>query len=414
MATIKNKAAILTIGDELMIGQTVDTNSAWMARWLDSHGWRIAWRTSCGDTLEAIRDGIGQCLERADLVLLSGGLGPTNDDRTVEALCAYFKCDSVWHEPTWKRMADILRTYHREPTDMHRKQCYLPSIAVPVANDRGTAPGLLIEQDGKRLVSMPGVPSEMKHLLDEKIGPMLPSPGYVEHRFVRTAGEGESVIAEKVADIESALPAYVHLAYLPSFGAVTLRLSVYEAGHSSVLDQLQKEIAARLGHLVYSLGMDNLSAVIGQVLRERNQTLATAESCTGGYLAHLITAEAGSSDYYLGSVIAYANTIKTRLLEVNVHDLTMAGAVSEEVVGEMAQGARHRLGADWALATSGIAGPGGATPAKPVGTVCLACAGPNGVRTRTVHFRRDRAGNIESASVAALTMLWRALTRSEE
>lgn len=409
MATIKNKAAILTIGDELMIGQTVDTNSAWMARWLDTHGWRIMWRSSCGDTLEAIRDGIGQCLERADLVLISGGLGPTNDDRTVEALCDYFNCESVWHEPTWKRMTDILKTYNREPTDMHRKQCYLPSIAIPVPNDRGTAPGLVIELDGKRLVSMPGVPSEMKHLLGEKIGPTLPVTGHVEHRFVRTAGEGESVIAEKVADIEAALPGYIHLAYLPSFGTVTLRLSAYEAGHSVILDQLQKEIAARLGHLVYSREMETLSAAIGKRLRDRGQTLATAESCTGGYLAHLITSEAGSSDYYLGSVIAYANTIKTRMLEVNVHDLTMAGAVSEAIVGEMAEGARHRIGADWALATSGIAGPGGATPTKPVGTVCIACAGPNGISTRTAHFRRDRAGNIESAAVAALTMLWRAL-----
>ncbi len=402
-----NTAAILTIGDELMIGTTVDTNSAWMGRWLDEHNWRIAWRVSCGDTLEAITDGIRQCMDRADLVLVSGGLGPTNDDKTIEALCAYYGCKAVWHEPTWQRVEQVLRSYNREATPLHRKQCYLPEIATAVRNDRGTAPGIVIERDGKILVSMPGVPSEMKHLLGEKIGPTLPVAGHVEHRYIRTAGEGESVIAGKIEDIEAALPEGIHLAYLPSFGIVTLRLSAYEPGHTAVMDQVQREIAARLGHLVYTLGTESLSLAIGNLLRSRGQTLGTAESCTGGYLAHLITSEAGSSDYYRGSVIAYANDIKTGLLDVDIEDLSMAGAVSEEVVADMAAGLRTRLNVDWALATSGIAGPGGATPSKPVGTVCLACAGPGGVKTRRVQFNRDRAGNIESAAVAALTILWR-------
>lgn len=404
-----NHAAILTIGDELMIGQTVDTNSASMARWLDSHGWRIIWQASCGDTLEAIRDGIRTCLERADLVLLSGGLGPTSDDRTIDALCQHYGCQAAWHEPTWTRVIQVLQSFNREPTPLHRKQCYLPEIARPVPNDRGTAPGLVIEHGGKILVSMPGVPSEMRHLLEEKIGPTLPVTGHVEHRFVRTAGEGESVIAEKIADIEDKLPPYIHLAYLPSFGTVTLRLTVYADGHGKVLEQVQRQIAARLGQIVYSLGTESLAQAVGRILRDRGQTLGTAESCTGGFLAHLITAAAGCSDYYRGSVITYAYDLKTALLKVNLDDLSMAGAVSEEVVREMAEGARIQLGVDWALATSGIAGPTGATPTKPVGTVCIACAGPGGTIARSVRFQRDRAGNIESAAVAAMTMLWRAM-----
>lgn len=399
------KAAILTIGDELMIGQIVDSNSAWIASFLDRHGWQVTRKMGVRDDIPQILEGMSICLEAADLLIMTGGLGPTNDDLTVDALCQYFDCQKTWHEETWQRLVAILQRMNKEPSEMHKRQCYQPDAAEIISNDHGTAPGSLFRRDGKIVISLPGVPNEMKHLLGDKIIDKLPKGDKVEHRIIRTAGEGETVLAEMIRDIEDALPPAIKLAYLPHFGHVTLRLTSYDPAMSGRMDDLMQQIISRLGGLVYGTGHTTLASAIGDLLRERKQTVGTAESCTGGYLSHLITSIPGSSDYYLGSVIPYAYEVKTALLDISTDQLMTYGAVSEEVVTTMAIQARQKLGVTWAVATSGIAGPGGATPQKPVGTIWIACAGPGGVKTRLLQLKRDRLSNIEFASIAALILL---------
>jgi nicotinamide-nucleotide amidase len=399
------KAAILTIGDELMIGQIVDTNSAWIASFLDQHGWQVIRKMGVRDEIPQILEGIQLCLDAADLLVITGGLGPTPDDLTVDALCQYFNCEKIWHEDTWQRVLKILQRIKREPLEMHKQQAYQPAAAEIIANDQGTAPGTLFRRDGKIVISLPGVPNEMKHLLRDKMMDRLPSGPAGGHRFIQTAGEGETVLAEKIRDIEQALPAGIKLAYLPHFGHVTLRLTSYDPLLIARLDDLQKQIADRLGALVYATDNGNLSTAIGKMLRARKETVGTAESCTGGYLSHLITSIAGSSDYYLGSVIPYAYEIKTSQLDIPESVLNEFGAVSQEVVTMMANNARKKLGVTWALATSGIAGPGGATPQKPVGTIWIACAGPTGTQSRLLQLNRDRISNIEYTAIASLILL---------
>lgn len=399
------KAAILTIGDELMIGQIIDTNSAWIASFLDQHGWVVSRKMGVRDDIPEILEGMSLCLQSADLLVMTGGLGPTNDDLTVDALCQYFNCKKVWHQETWDRIIEIMQRFGRIPAETHKLQCYQPEAATVIANDQGSAPGTLFRAGDKIVVSLPGVPNEMKHLLRDKIISMIPSGAPIEHRFIRTAGEGETVIAEKIVDIESSLPAEIKLAYLPHFGMVTLRLSAYGANQTSNLDLFEQQMISRLGALVFGTGHTSLSEAIGNILRERGETVGTAESCTGGYVSHLITSVPGSSDYYLGSVIPYAYELKTSLLSIPQEMLHQHGAVSEEVITAMAEHVREKLGVTWSIATSGIAGPGGATPHKPVGTIWIACSGPQGTKSRLLKLNRDRLSNIEYASISALVLL---------
>ncbi|MFZ1676741.1 MAG: CinA family nicotinamide mononucleotide deamidase-related protein [Saprospiraceae bacterium] len=408
------KAAILTIGDEIMIGQIVDTNSSWIAAWLDLNGWKVTRKLGVRDEIAEIIKGIDLCYEDADLVITTGGLGPTKDDLTKDALCQYYHCKLIWHEETWTRVKEILKRIHREPSDLHKVQCYMPDKARVIPNDQGSAPGMIFEEGNKILVSVPGVPHEMKHLLSEKIIQLLPKGDAVEHRFVRTAGEGETVLAEMIKDIESGLPSDIKLAYLPSFSQVTLRLTSYGEGKKEMMDSLQKQIVDRLGELVYSTSLDiSLSKSIGDILRTRNETIGIAESCTGGYLSHLITTVSGSSDYFIGSIVPYAYRMKTSELDVPQEMLWEFGAVSEEVVRSMAEGVRKNLDVTWSLATSGIAGPTGGTPQKPVGTIWIACSGPNGTKARLLKLTRDRVSNIEYASISALVLLRRMLLENE-
>ncbi|MEP6794957.1 MAG: CinA family nicotinamide mononucleotide deamidase-related protein [Saprospiraceae bacterium] len=409
------KAAILTIGDEIMIGQIVDTNSSWIAAWLDLNGWKVTRKLSVRDEIPEIIKGIDLCHEEADLVITTGGLGPTKDDLTKDALCQYYNCKLIWHEETWERVKEILKRINREPSELHKVQCYMPDKARVIPNDQGSAPGMMFEEGNKILVSVPGVPHEMKHILSEKIIHLLPKGDAVEHRFIRTAGEGETVLAEMIKDIESSLPSDIKLAYLPSFSQVTLRLTSYGDGKKEMMDVLQKQIVAQLGDLVYSTSLDTtLSKSIGDILRKRNETIGTGESCTGGYLSHLITAVSGSSDYFIGSIVPYAYRMKTSELDVSQEMLWVHGAVSEEVVRAMAEGVRTNLDVTWALATSGIAGPTGGTPLKPVGTIWIACSGPNGTKARLLKLTRDRVSNIEYTSIAALVLLRKMLLESEE
>lgn len=404
MNTIK-KAAILTIGDELMIGQIVDTNSAWIASFLDQHGWQVTRKLGVRDDIPQIMEGMALCLETADLLVMTGGLGPTSDDLTVDALCQYFECKKVWHEETWLRVQEILKRFGREPAEMHKLQCYQPEAAEIIPNDQGSAPGTLFRRGNKIVISVPGVPNEMKHLLKDKIIHLLPKGNPVEHRIIRTAGEGETVIAEMIKDIEASLPSEIKLAYLPHFSQVTLRLTSYNSTLKNELDTFEQQIIQRLDKLVFGTGDMNLAKAIGGLLREHQETIGTAESCTGGYVSHLITSVPGSSEYYMGSVIPYAYELKTSLLGISTDMLNTHGAVSEEVVTAMAQGVRKKLGVTWAIATSGIAGPGGATPQKPVGTIWIACAGPHGTKARLLKLSRDRMSNIEYTAIASLVLL---------
>ncbi len=398
-------ASILTIGDELMIGQIHDTNSGWIASFFDQYGWLVTRKMGVRDDIHEIMEAIDACLSKSDLLIITGGLGPTRDDLTVDALCQYYGCNKVWHEETWHRIQLIVARFGRETTEMHKLQCFQPEIAEIIANDQGSAPATLFRQQGKIVISLPGVPNEMKHLLADKIINLLPAGNTVHHRIIRTAGEGETVIAEKIADLEAALPDDIKLAYLPHFGMVTLRLTSYTPGMESLMDEWQYRIRQRLGRWVYGTGSTTLSASIGQMLIERGETIGTGESCTGGYIAHLLTSVPGSSGYYLGSVVPYAYELKTSLLGVTPETLLLYGAVSAEVVQEMAESVRQRLGVTWAIATSGIAGPGGATPHKPVGTIWIACSGPSGTRTRLLRLTRDRMSNIEYTAIAALVLL---------
>lgn len=405
-------ASILTIGDELMIGQIIDTNSAWIASFLDQHGWKVIRKMGVRDDIPQILEGMNACLESSDLLIMTGGLGPTSDDLTVDALCRFFGCKKVWHEETWQRVQAIIRRFGREPSEMHKLQCFQPEIAEIIPNDQGSAPGTVFHQKDKIVVSLPGVPNEMKHLLRDKIITLLPKGNPVEHRFIRTAGEGETVIAEMIKDIEASLPLEIKLAYLPHFSQVTLRLTSYDHNKKNLLDHFETQILTRLSTLVFGTGDINLSKAIGGMLRERNETIGTAESCTGGYISHMLTSVPGSSDYYKGSVIPYAYELKTLLLDITEEMLSTYGAVSEEVVMAMANGARNKFGVTWAIATSGIAGPGGATPTKPVGTIWIACSGPYGTKSRLLRLNRDRMSNIEYTSIAALVLLRKMMLES--
>lgn len=398
-------ASIVTIGDELMIGQIVDSNSSWIASWLDLNGWKVVRKMGVRDDIEEINLAIALCHDVSELVITTGGLGPTKDDKTKDALCIYYQCGTKWHEETWQRILKILERFNREPSELHKHQCYLPEIATVVNNDQGSAPGLFFEKNNKLLIAVPGVPHEMKHLLSDKIQPLLPKGEPIEHRFIKTCGEGETVIAEMIADIEDELPTDITLAYLPSFSQVTLRLSAYGNDKKELIDNFEQRIVSRLDTLVYGTGKTSLSQALGELLRNRNETIGIAESCTGGYLSHLITSISGSSDYFIGSIVPYAYSMKTSELDISEETLLEFGAVSKEVVTLMAENLRKKLNVNWSLASSGIAGPGGGTPEKPVGTIWIACSGPNGTTAKLLKMTRDRLSNIEYTAVAALVLL---------
>lgn len=402
---------LLNIGDELLIGQVINTNAAWMAQQLNLHGARVTGVTTIGDDHEEIISALDNALQQTDVVLITGGLGPTKDDITKKALADFFGVGMVFHESTFERITRIMEKWGRKVKDSHREQCYMPENAEILPNKVGTAPGMWFDYEGKIIVSMPGVPYEMQYLMEYEVIPNLRKrfPGLpIAHRTILTVGEGESVIAERIADIEDALPGFIKLAYLPGLGQVRLRLTGVdpnEANLNAQLDQWAAKITARIPELIFGYGDAQLEAVVGQQLRDRNLTLATAESCTGGYLAHLITSIPGSSDYFQGSVIAYANRVKEQLLGVSPATLAGHGAVSEATVTEMVRGALAHLGVDVAIATSGIAGPGGGTAEKPVGTVWLAAGNADKIITRKWQIGRDRVKNIEYASVQALNLL---------
>ncbi len=405
------KAEIISIGDELLIGQVVNTNASWMAAEMNKSGIRVSRISSISDSEDDIRKALDNAFERADIILITGGLGPTTDDITKHVLAKYFNSKLIFHEPSFEQVKKLFRARNYEVTPINRKQAEIPENCTPLTNIHGTAPGMWFEKEGKVFVSMPGVPFEMKALMRNEVLPRLREKfevGYIFHKTIMTFGLGESRLAEKIEDIENSLPGFIKLAYLPQPGIVRLRLSATGKDESTLKGEVQKYCKAineRVPELVFGYDDITMEKVVGKLLLEKNKTLTTAESCTGGYLAHLITSIAGSSAYFIGSVISYSNEVKTNELGVKAVDLYKHGAVSKQVVEQMAIGVREKLNSDYGLATSGIAGPDGGTEEKPVGTVWIALSTPDGVKSKLIHLGEHRGRNIRRSALAALNML---------
>jgi len=406
------QASIITIGDELLIGQVVDTNSAWMAQQLNKAGIKVVRRVAVGDTWEEIWKALDEEKTHADIILITGGLGPTADDITKPLLNKYFEGNLIVNEEALQNVKHIFeRVLNRPMLPSNLKQAEVPDTCKIILNKRGTAPGMWFEKEGKVFVSMPGVPFEMKGMMDDYVIPELSTffifP-HIMHRTLLTFGIGESFVAELLKQFESDLPDYIKLAYLPNYGMVRLRLSA--TGFDKII--IEKEIQHHFDtlqilvkeYLVTNLD-EPMQKVTGKLLIERAKTVCTAESCTGGYIAHLLTAIPGSSAFYDGSVISYSYKAKEDLLNVSKETLKIHGAVSEEVVIEMAKGALAAIKTDYVIAVSGIMGPDGGLPEKPVGTVWIAVGNKYKIAAQKIHFRFDRERNIQLTATNALNIL---------
>ncbi|MGC8864208.1 MAG: competence/damage-inducible protein A [Bacteroidales bacterium] len=405
------KASIVTIGDEILIGQIVNTNSAWIASRLNAIGIQVQRMLSISDNAEEIRRCLDQEFQSVDLIITTGGLGPTSDDITKPTLAEYFGTRLVFNSDAFRDVEAFFAARGLPLTEANRQQAMLPENALSLPNPEGTARGMWFTANNKHLIALPGVPFEMEAIMENEVLPVLEKMNaghFVVHRTLMTAGIGESFLAQLISDWENSLPPHIKLAYLPSPGVVRLRLSA--TGNDE--QRLKEEIQNRIEHLqklipeyIFSFEDEPLPKAIGRMLLEKKATLCTAESCTGGYIAHLITSVPGSSQYYKGSIIAYANEVKEKILGVNTDTLARYGAVSREVVEAMALGAKNLLGADYAIAVSGIAGPDGGTEQKPVGLTWIAVASPQGVLAQEFRFGNRRERNIQRAAVAALNEL---------
>ncbi|NND33012.1 MAG: competence/damage-inducible protein A [Saprospiraceae bacterium] len=404
------RAAIVTVGDEILLGQIVDTNSAWIADRLSMEGILIVRKTSVGDVEDDICSAIQQSFKVAELVIMTGGLGPTKDDITKKALAKFFECDMVFSEDTFTRLSDLFLKRNIPITAAHKEQCFMPDRAELIINNRGTAPGMWFEFGDRMLCSMPGVPHEMRYIMENGVVPRVKDLNRIifRQKTIRTSGTGESVLAEIIEPILEGHP--VKVAYLPAQGQVRLRLSVEGAKGSEVrIDQiLQEAVRATVGVLgthVYGYDHELLEEHVGNLLKSKGLTLGTAESCTGGHISHLITSIPGASAYFRGTIVAYDNGIKEKILGVKSITLESHGAVSIQTVREMVEGAIRVIGCDVAIAVSGIAGPEGGSDTKPVGTVCIAVGDKSDIKTRQFLFVKDRLLNIKYASMYALDML---------
>lgn len=414
-------ASIITIGDELLIGQTIDTNSAFIAQELNKIGVWVRRRVAIADDSAAIKQTLAEEAAQSSIIIITGGLGPTADDITKPTLCEYFNTTLVVDEGALQNVTEIFQKLSRPMIERNAKQAEVPQNCIVLPNLRGTAPGMWFEKEGVVYVSLPGVPHEMKGLMLHSVLPKLKDSMNVpalEHRTLLTAGIGESFIAERLMQFEAALPSHVKLAYLPAYGMVRLRLTgkgkedvVLAAEINSLFVELQSLVAE------WMIAAEDITVpeIISALLKEKSATLSTAESCTGGYIAHLLTSLPGSSAIFLGTVVAYANAVKENSLGVESKTLADHGAVSEQTVLQMAAGVCQRLQTDYAIATSGIMGPDGGSTEKPVGTVWIAVAGKSGrAIAQKFHFRFDRKRNIELASNNALLLLRRFLLESED
>ncbi len=406
-----NTTELITIGDEILIGQIVDTNSAWMARELNREGFQVVRITSIPDIKEQLIEAFSNALERADVVLVTGSIGPTKDDITKQTLCEFFETELVFNEEMYQNVLRQIAGRQGMMNELNRRQAYVPACCTPIVNSAGTAPVTWYERAGKVLVSMPGVPKEMEWAMKNEILPRLKAhfntPNLM-HRTIIVKDYPESQLAIKLEEWENALPPFIKLAYLPQVGYVRLRLT----GKSEDKKLLDEAIEKEVGKLQEILGTAIVATediapdvLISRILKEAGLTLSTAESCTGGNIAHLLTLHPGSSLFFKGGVVAYSNEVKQNVLGVDPEAIENHGAVSREVVEQMAQGARKVLKTDIAVATSGIAGPDGGTPEKPVGTVWIAASNGEKTISRKFQFGNFRERNIEKATFAAIFLV---------
>jgi nicotinamide-nucleotide amidase len=401
------KAEIITIGDEILIGQIVDTNSAWMGEQFNLNGIEIYQITSVHDDHDHILEAIKKAEKKVNLVVLTGGLGPTKDDITKNVLCDYFNTQLVFHDPTFEHIKKRFANRNIDINQLNKDQALIPESFTVLFNKAGTAPGLWFEKNDTIFVSIPGVPFEMKYLVEHEILPLLRESGKTKaiyHKTVLTQGLPESMLAEKIEEWESALPLHIKLAYLPNPMSVRLRLSAMGENETSLRNDVESEVQKLLLLIpdnVFGFNTETMAEVIGRTLKEKNKSLAITESCSGGYISHLVTSVPGSSEYYKGSVTAYSNSIKENVLGVKAQTLEEFGAVSEQVAKEMVLGIKQIMDSDYAVATTGIAGPGGGTEEKPVGTVWIAVAGENKVFTKSL-FLVITANEILSVQVKRL------------
>ncbi len=401
----------MTIGDELLIGQVVDTNAAWMAAELNLAGVKVIRKVSVPDDIDQIVSALDEAGKRAEVILVTGGLGPTRDDRTKQALCGFFGTDLRFDEETFENVKKIFDKRGLPVIDANRKQAEVPSGCTVLNNSLGTAPGMRFEKDGKLFFSMPGVPYEMKAIMKEYVLPELKNKnrsGNIMHKTILTTGIGESFLSEKISAWENVLPGGFSLAYLPSPGFVKLRISAYGTDESLMKKEMDKQVQHLLsmaGDYIFGYDDDTLEGVTGRMLLEKNKTISTAESCTGGAIARMITSVAGSSAYFRGGVVSYSNASKQKILGVPEEMLEACGAVSEDVVRAMAEGSKNLFETDFAVACSGVAGPAGGTAEKPVGTVWIALACAGRTIARRFIFGEKREYNIRMTAVTALDML---------
>jgi nicotinamide-nucleotide amidase len=411
MKNRKIHAAIITIGDEILIGQIVDTNSAWLGQELGKMGIRVSYRSSIGDNKQHIIDALMQASKYADLIITTGGLGPTKDDVTKETFCEYFNTQLVQNNEVYDWVKNIFTKRNLPLLDSNIFQSMVPQNCEVLFNHTGTAPGMWFNHQNKIYISMPGVPYEMKHIFEthciNKINNHFTLPSII-HRTIQTVSIGESFLAEKIKTWENNLPNHINLAYLPSVGQVRLRLSAYGDEPDILQEEMRsciEELYKLAGEYIYGQENDTLQQVVGQLLLNKKYKLATAESCTGGYLAHLITSVPGSSAYYQGTIVAYDNKIKTEVLGIPKDLILQHGAVSEVCVKAMAQNIREKWNVDCAIATSGVAGPSGGTPEKPVGTVWIAVATPNNIVAKVFNMGDDRERTILRTALQGMDML---------
>lgn len=427
-------AGIIIIGDEILIGQVVDINSSWISREMNKIGFRTETVITVGDDGKSISDAIDRCLEVADVVFMTGGLGPTKDDITKKVICEKFGTELVLNEEVLANVAEMLGRRGIALTENNRGQALVPATATVINNAVGTAPGIMMEVPSnslpetlpersrrasrrvelvgrnKLLFSMPGVPFEMRYLMEHEIIPLIKKHYNLKpvfHKTLLLTGIAESILAEKISDWEDSLAKNVRLAYLPAYSSIRLRLSVYQPDDTteSYINAKVEELKRIVPENIIAYEDIKLEELVGKLLKDRHCTVATAESCTGGKVASLITSVSGSSEYYKGSVVSYCNEVKADVLGVSRADLEKYGAVSSTVAEQMASGVRRLLKTDYAVATTGIAGPTGGSDEKPVGTVWIAVATPTRVVSRKYVFGKDRSINIERFAASALSML---------
>lgn len=404
--------SIIVIGDELLIGQVIDTNSGWIARHINPIGWNVKSIKVIGDNETEIIKAIDESFAQTDLVLTTGGLGPTKDDITKEAMRKYFGGEMIFDSEVEKNVLEVVKKRHLKINDLTAAQAYVPSSCHVIQNRVGTAPIMWFEHNNKVLVAMPGVPFETEQMMEQEVLPRLLkhfcSNEYIEHRTFIVIDYSESALAIKLEQFENNIPQYIHLAYLPRPGIIRLRLTGRSTDKAQLLadmENLSNQLHYILNNSIISYEDKPVSAILGDLLRTKQLTVSTAESCTGGNIAHEITEIAGSSDYFTGSVVSYSNEVKQSVLGVSSTVLENEGAVSRAVVEQMCMGVAKMMKTQCSISTSGIAGPGGGSPEKPVGTVWICAKYGNNILSERYHFPGTRDRVIDRASMTGMLML---------